>query len=172
MPGANYMGGKRSVQSSGKSSSCALTHILHRGRNAMKARAKDAVGRIQKGFFGRQKLDMLYQGLSSSAKTKPTITSSTKAQKGVLGPTNTRLNTNSAAAKPEIDLAHARKKVIVDANAHTRSFIPSPIRVAPSTPRSRQRLKVHTSSSSSALSKGQNSKALLALDTLERQFVL
>ncbi|KAG6916172.1 hypothetical protein DXG01_008145 [Tephrocybe rancida] len=42
MPGANYMGGKR---------------------NAAKARAKDSTGRIQKGYFGRKRLNMLSNGI-------------------------------------------------------------------------------------------------------------
>ncbi|KAF8907246.1 hypothetical protein CPB84DRAFT_1843953 [Gymnopilus junonius] len=141
MTGANYMGGKR---------------------NTMKARAKDAIGRIQKGFFGRQKFDMLYQGLSSSSKPTPT---------GKLTPGTQKL-VSLKEPRLEIDLAHARKKIPIDDDS-TGRFIPSPIHVAPSTPRSRKQLKAHSDAhTSSSPSVGRKkSKVLDILDTSEPIFL-
>ncbi|PFH47253.1 hypothetical protein AMATHDRAFT_50438 [Amanita thiersii Skay4041] len=69
MVGANYMGGKR---------------------NTVKSKLKDATGRAQKGFFGRQRLDMLSKGLRQDIKPQENLSEST-----------TRM---------EIDLAHATGK--------------------------------------------------------------
>ncbi|KDR78806.1 hypothetical protein GALMADRAFT_244377 [Galerina marginata CBS 339.88] len=65
----------------------------------------------------------------------------------------------------EIDLAHARQKTPLDKNTAGAWFIPSPIHISPSTPRSRKRVKTqkaHTSSSS-------RSEILDVLDTSDRQ---
>ena len=43
-----------------------LQCILIRSRNAAKTRTKDATTRTQKGFFGRQRLDILARGLASN----------------------------------------------------------------------------------------------------------
>ena len=118
----------------------------------MKTRSKDTVGRQQKGFFGRQRLDLLSKGLCASNATEiPKIT--------------TFLSSKGAES---IDLAHARQKIPVD-DIISRSYIPSPIRVSPSTPRShkRTRKEAHTSSSGT-----RHSKALEALDTSERQCIV
>ena len=117
----------------------------------MKIRSKDTVGRQQKGFFGRQRLDLLSKGLCASNATRiPKIAAFV-----------------SSFGAENIDLAHARQKIPVD-DIISRSYIPSPIRVSPSTPRShkRTRREAHTSSSGT-----RHSKALEALDTLERQCI-
>ena len=117
----------------------------------MKIRSRDTVGRQQKGFFGRQRLDLLSKGLcASNAAEIPKIA--------------TFLSSGGAE---NIDLAHARQKIPVD-DVMLRSYIPSPIRVSPSTPRShkRTRKEAHTSSSGT-----RHSKALEVLDTLERQCI-
>jgi hypothetical protein len=59
----------------------------------MKARARDQVGRKQKGFFKRQRLDMLAKGLSGSL--EPLCNPIIWQQKWDLG---------------DIELAHARTK--------------------------------------------------------------
>lgn len=117
----------------------------------MKTRSKDIVGRQQKGFFGRQRLDLLSKGLCASNAT------------GI--PKIATLISNSGAE--DIDLAHARQKIPVD-DVISRSYIPSPIRVSPSTPRSRKRTRKEAHISSSGT---RHSKALEALDTLERQCI-
>jgi len=111
----------------------------------MKARSKDTVGRQQKGFFGRKRLDILSKGLCTSNATEITTFLSSK------GPEN-------------IDFAHARKKIPLD-DRILRSYIPSPVHVSPSTPRShkRTRKEAHTSSSGT-----RHAKVIEALDTLER----
>ncbi|EMD34103.1 hypothetical protein CERSUDRAFT_125802 [Gelatoporia subvermispora B] len=70
MAGANYMGGKR---------------------NAVRARAKDAVGKIQKNHFGKQRLDILSKGLRK-----------VHAQTPLAG------RASIGKSPPEISLAHAR----------------------------------------------------------------
>ncbi|KAH9481759.1 hypothetical protein JR316_0006286 [Psilocybe cubensis] len=138
MPGANYMGGKR---------------------NAMKARAKDTIGRQEKGHFGRQRLNILSQGLSAS---KP----SEKAQqaKDIMHPNSKGLS--------DIDLAHARKKIPIDSDADTTKwFIPKPIHISPSTPRSRRYMRDRDAHTSSSRSNGGRSKILDALDTSQPIFL-
>lgn len=148
MPGANYMGGKRLVKS--RQQAVEVTDISHTHRNTMKTRSKDRVGRQQKGFFGRQRLDLLSKGLCASNATGiPKIAAFV-----------------SSFGAENIDLAHARQKIPVD-DIISRSYIPSPIRVSPSTPRSHKRTReAHTSSSGTRHSQG-----LEALDTLERQCI-
>jgi len=150
MPGANYMGGKRSV-SSPQSNPYRLKTI--HCRNAMRARAKDTVGRQQKGHFGRQRLDLLSKGLAAS---KPSERSNSPPF-----PTITKQE------PPNISLAHARHKTHADESTVVRRYIPSPVHISPITTRSRRRLRgmdVHTSSS-----RGSRSEVLDKLDTTERK---
>ncbi|KAF8150883.1 hypothetical protein B0H34DRAFT_155043 [Crassisporium funariophilum] len=122
-------------------------------RNAAKTRVKDTTSRLQKGHFGRQRLDMLSKGLSA---TKP-------SEKP-----NSNQTTNSGIA--DITLAHAKHRRQSKEDANIATFVPSPVRVAPCTPRSarqRRRLEAHTSSSNAS-----KSQVLEALDTSERQHAL
>jgi hypothetical protein len=118
----------------------------------MKIRSKDTVGRQQKGFFGRQRLDLLSKGLCTSNTTEIPKIAPFLSSRGA----------------EDIEFAHARQKISVD-DVILRSYIPSPIRVSPSTPRShkRTRKEAHTSSSGT-----RHSRALEALDTLERQCIV
>ena len=67
-----------------------------------------------------------------------------------------------------ISLGHAKRKIPPNNNVITRSFIPSPIDVSPSTPRSRRRTQKKLEAHSSSSDVGR-SKALDALDVSERQ---
>ncbi len=116
----------------------------------MKARAKDTVGRQHKGHFGRQRLDVLAKGICA-----------------------TRPAARGERAQVEIDFAHAQRKVQVvdvDEGRRSRFYIPSPTRIAPSTPRaSKQKparcaVEAHTSSSGA-----RGSKVLDELDMSERR---
>ncbi|KAF8071646.1 hypothetical protein FPV67DRAFT_1778839 [Lyophyllum atratum] len=127
MSGANYMGGKR---------------------NAAKARSKDSTGRIQKGFFGRRRLDMLSKGLAS--RTHDTAPSS-PSQKG-------------GAAISAISFAHAKARAEVGGpGSPVYSYIPGSTRV-PSTPGSGMENGAAGVGSSSGSSR-RSSRVLDALDT-------
>ncbi|KJA16879.1 hypothetical protein HYPSUDRAFT_71055 [Hypholoma sublateritium FD-334 SS-4] len=130
-------------------------------RNAMKARAKDTVGRQHKGHFGRQRLDVLAKGICAARST---------ACVGTLGSGDRPL--------VEIDFAHARRGEQLDldgANGDSgrHCYIPSPVRIAPSTPRAsaqkraRRAAEAHTSSSAAS-----GSRVLDALDMSERRWLL
>jgi len=100
----------------------------------MKARARDHVGRKEKGFFKRQRLDMLAKGLSSSLEPTRSHHLATKMGPG------------------DIKLVHARGKQETDPGegSETRGFIPSPVYVSSTGSRSRKRRRIgdaHTSSS-------------------------
>ena len=116
----------------------------------MKARAKDIVGRQHKGHFGRQRLDVLAKGICA-----------------------TRPAARYERAQVEIDFAHARRRVQVedaDEGKSSQFYIPSPTRIAPSTPRAsaqkpaRRKVEAHTSSS-----RASRSKVLDELDMSERR---
>ena len=116
----------------------------------MKARARDQVGRKQKGFFKRQRLDILAKGLSGSL--EPTVQSAKK-----VGP-------------EDIELAHARTKQKTGPGecSRARGFIPSPVYVPSIRSFSRKRRRIgdaHTSSSDV----GFKSEILAHLDQSERK---
>lgn len=123
----------------------------------MKARAKDTVGRQHKGHFGRQRLDVLAKGVCA-------------------GRPAARVGALNCGDRPSvgIDLAHARKGAQLDLDDENSSycFIPSPVHIAPSTPRvsaqkrARRTTEAHTSSSAAS-----RSKVLDALDMSERRFL-
>jgi hypothetical protein len=123
----------------------------------MKARVKDAVGRQQKGHFGRQRLDILSKGISA---TKPSET-------GRAGFAVPALGRSSAQ---DIELAHARKKIPLDDTASMRSFIPSPIHVTPRTPRSYNRARTRASEMHIPSPGAHRSKVLDAVDLSESQY--
>ncbi|KAF8813363.1 hypothetical protein BYT27DRAFT_7006401, partial [Phlegmacium glaucopus] len=120
-------------------------------RNAAKARVKDTTGRLEKTFFGQRRLCALSKGLSAS-----------KPMSRYNGPLEESLGL------ADISLSHARQKTPLNNDDFTSSFIPSPIHIAPCTPRSRRRAKkgLEAHSSSSNISK---SAVLDALDVVERQ---
>ena len=137
------MGGKRRV----------FQNLLKQGalmfqyRNAMKARARDQVGRKQKGYFKRQRLDMLAKGLSGSLEPMKSHHLATKVGPG------------------DIELVHARTKPITGPGES--GFIPSPVHLS-TRPRSRKRRRIgdaHTSSSDI----GFKSEILEKLDQCERK---
>lgn len=115
-------------------------------RNAAKARTRDVVGRQQKGFFGRQRLNILSKGLQ---------TSTPKLSRDASDP----------RAKEEITLAHAHSKHIPEPQ--------SPLHKSPSTPppwkKQRVLMEAHTSSSGASGSSRRQSKVLDALDIEERE---
>ena len=67
-------------------------------RNAAKARTRDAIGRLQKGFFGRRRLEMLSKGLVGQGQEKTLSTSTSKD-----------LEYNPPVVT--IDLAHAKRNI-------------------------------------------------------------
>ena len=75
-----------------------IKSMLIHDRNAAKARTRDAVGRLQKGFFGRRRLEMLSKGLVSQGREKPLSTS-------------TRKNFEYKLPIAIIDLAHAKRNI-------------------------------------------------------------
>ncbi|KAF8969135.1 hypothetical protein BDZ97DRAFT_266016 [Flammula alnicola] len=118
----------------------------------MKARVKDTIGRQQKGFFGRQRLDILSKGLAASKPSETSRVPTTISSRGLT---------------LDIDLAHAKQKIPLDDMTYKKCFIPSPVHISPSTPRSHKRTRKsdeHTSSSSAS-----RSEVLDALDISERQ---
>ncbi|KIJ98472.1 hypothetical protein K443DRAFT_133423 [Laccaria amethystina LaAM-08-1] len=127
MPGANYMGGKR---------------------NAAKARTRDVVGRQQKGFFGRQRLNILSKGLQ---------TSTPKLSRDAPDP----------RAKEEITLAHAHSKHIPEPTSSMHKLPSTP----PPGKRRRVLMEAHTSSSGASGSSRRQSKVLDALDIEEPMFL-
>jgi len=119
----------------------------------MKARARDQVGRKQKGFFKRQRLDMLAKGLSSSLEPTRSHHMATKMGPG------------------DIELAHARGKQEIDPGEGpgTCGFIPSPVYVSSTRSSSRKRRRLgdaHTSSSDV----GFKSEILDNLDKSDRKY--
>lgn len=137
------MGGKRSVFKRPVVLSMTLERRLCTSRNAVRVRTRDTIGRKQKLFFGRKRLDMLAKGISGAP--QPNITRS------VLDATR--------KGPEDIALAHAigkRKKDL------PRNDILIP--VLPSTVSSRQRKgqEAHTSSSG-------RSEILDKLDVSERK---
>lgn len=121
--------------------------------NAMKARARDEVGRKQKVFFGRQRFDMLSKGLSAPLERSTTLSIPFGVRQG-----------------PEkIALAHARGKQneeTFDKEEITTCYIPSPVRVASNKGgwRTRMRGDAHTPSSDAS-----RSEVLDTLDLSERE---
>jgi len=117
----------------------------------MKARTKDPIGRKQKTFFGRQRLDMLAKGISGIPRLDTT--------RSVLG-----------AMRPcpeDIALAHApgRKNMhLEELDASTRNYVPNPVRFSSSAVRSK-RPDAHTSSSG-------RSEILDKLDVSERKRII
>lgn len=98
MAGANYMGGKKCVV---VYYSFAFPTILD-FRNAAKVRSRDAAGRQQKRFFGRQRLNLLSKRRSINSPT----------------PRN--------QPQPSISLAHAKQKQNSTLLLPPRGYIPSP----------------------------------------------
>lgn len=123
-------------------------------RNAAKARLKDTTRRTQKGFFGRQRLDILAKGVSAySTWGKQTPDCSRKP----------------VSLISEIGLAHAFNDAhrTPEVNSFTRySFIPSPIHVSPCTPHLKKTMPHDEPSSGS---RSHSSEVLDALDTYERE---
>lgn len=123
-------------------------------RNAAKARSRDTTGRVQKGFFGRQRLDMLSKGLSANQERTQNLK-------------HVRENPVS-----DIGLAHARPKssVAMNEDISLDGFIPAPIHISPCTPKSKARKSKYLSdSASSSSSCPPRSEVLNALDTSERR---
>jgi hypothetical protein len=117
----------------------------------MKARTRDTIGRKQKTFFGRQRLDMLAKGISGTPQLDTT--------RLVLGATR--------KCPEDIALAHApgRKNTHwTEEDASTRNYIPSPVRYSSSAVRSRKP-DAHTSSSG-------RSEILDKLDVSERKRII
>lgn len=144
MPGANYMGGKRSVFWIHSASQLMLPRI----RNAAMARSRDATGRVQKGYFGRQRMEALTRGLQAEQKNVP----------------NGELNLRSCS----IDLAHAQRDGPLDDTSYRSPTTPQQNstnnRLAPSSGS-----KTHESRSSRDSIR--SSKVLLAMDTTEREWI-
>ncbi|KAF9048754.1 hypothetical protein BJ165DRAFT_1402623 [Panaeolus papilionaceus] len=116
-------------------------------RHAAKARAKDAVGKIQKGYFGRQKLDVLSKSLSTNRVHE--------------GP---RRGVKDDAAN-KISLAHAKNKSTIEEDDDFYSYIPSPTRPT---------IRARNYGSSSAHTSSPNprhSKILEAIDTSDPSFL-
>lgn len=120
----------------------------------MKTRARDEVGRKQKGFFGRQRFDMLSKGLSAPLERSAARSIPFGVRQG-----------------PEkIALAHARGKhneEISDKEEITTCYIPSPVRVPSNKGSWRTRTQgfdAHTSSSDAT-----RSEVLDNLDLSERE---
>jgi hypothetical protein len=117
-------------------------------RNVAKARAKDSTGRIQKGFFGRRRLDLLSKGI---ANYQWQLNSHPVEDAGEMERSN-------------IDLAHARQKAKI--LPHLSNFIPSPTRSLCTPKRSGSTFKHQCSSGGSS---SQRPKVLDALDTSDRE---
>lgn len=117
-------------------------------RNFARARAKDGIGRTQKGFFGRQRLDILSKGLAANITQGGNDLASNKTLK----------------SRAEISLAHARN-LLSDDGLHDASFIPGPYNVSSSSPRARKYRK--TSHQGPESSGTRTSKLLDILDTSE-----
>jgi hypothetical protein len=149
MPGANYMGGKRLV-----SFSVTVYSVVHYDfSNAAKARAKDSTGRIQKGFFSRRRLDLLSKGIASNQRRPSSYAGGDAGE----------------LERSNIDLAHARQKTDTSPNHGISSFIPSPTRFSPCTPKSRKSRLMLMQQHSSGGSSSQRSKVIDALDTSDRE---
>jgi hypothetical protein len=115
-------------------------------RNAAKARSKDATGRVQKVFFGRQRLHALTKGLRTQ--TSPNIYGQSQP---------------ADRARSQIDLAHAKRDMqttgsyTVPATPQPRSYYAS-----------RQTSSESRTNRSSDSSRTKSSKVLAVLDTSER----
>lgn len=116
----------------------------------MRARAKDTISRQEKGHFGRQRLDILAKGICS---TKPSEISSYYSRTSAL----------------EINLAHARKKLLLDGAGITQNFIPSSIHVTPNTPHSTQQRRAEVTMAHTSSSASSRSTVLDNLDLSERK---
>ncbi|KAF9468183.1 hypothetical protein BDZ94DRAFT_1318265 [Collybia nuda] len=132
MPGANYMGGKR---------------------NAAKTRSKDTIGRIQKGFFSKRRLDMLSQGLARNQGSRNAL----------------RYPEIRETELPEIGLAHAKHSRRVSSQQDISRYMLSPTHFSPRTPSSREASK-NINQASSSTNSTQTSKVIEALDTSEPLF--
>ncbi|KAG5653641.1 hypothetical protein H0H81_011743 [Sphagnurus paluster] len=120
-------------------------------RNFAKARSKDSAGRIQKGHFGRRRLDMLAKGIGGASQTR------THHRNSPPSPLMTGKGTGVAA----ISLAHARSASGGGENegrSAAISYIPGSTKV-PSTPVS------GPGSGASVGSSGHRSRVLEAVDT-------
>jgi hypothetical protein len=119
-------------------------------RNAAKARSKDATGRLQKNYFGRQRLEALTKGLRTQTPANPL---------GQMRPAD--------KARSEINLAHAKRDVM----QRTGSSY-----VTPATPQRKSYVPQQSSSgsrgnSSTGSSLTRSSKVLSVLDTSERMWI-
>lgn len=101
MAGANYMGGKRCSSISVTKYGCWRDYGFT--RNAIRARTKDVTSRLQKGHFGKQRLNLLAHGL---------IQNSTRVLE-------------QGARITAIDFAHARRQHPMLESVQT--LIPQPI---------------------------------------------
>lgn len=122
-------------------------------RNAAKARSRDATGRAHKGFFGRQRLEMLSKGLIC-------------ASKGEKQPVSAEGSGHKMAG--EISLAHAKRMELPSRDQHShqiRNYIPSPTNTSDNGPRSKI---TNNEAGSDWNEKRHSSKVLEALDTAER----
>ncbi|KZP31783.1 hypothetical protein FIBSPDRAFT_580167 [Athelia psychrophila] len=144
MPGANYMGGKRSVFWIRLISQLMPLRI----RNAAMARSRDATGRVQKGYFGRQRMEALTRGLQAEQNDSP----------------NGGLHLRSCS----IDLAHAQHDAPLDDTSYPSPTTPQSNPIENRLPSS-SGSKTHGSSSSR--SSIRSSKVLLAMDTTEPIFM-
>ena len=114
-------------------------------RNAAKARVKDTTGRLEKSFFGQRRLCAASQAMRRN---------------------NIPLDQSLGGAN--ISLGHAKRRIPPNNDVIASSFIPSPIDVSPSTPRSRRRTQKRIQAYSSSSDVGR-SKAIDVLDVSERQ---
>ncbi|KAG5644654.1 hypothetical protein DXG03_008036 [Asterophora parasitica] len=133
------------------SSQLAVGRVQHGGGklygNVAKARSKDYTGRIQKGFFGRRRLDMLSKGLANrSESTEHSLRSPVGLGRGTGG-----------SGATTISLAHARNQMGVGQEPEgplVHTYIPGP-----NTPRSRNASGKQSSSGS------RSSRVLEVVDT-------
>ncbi|KAF9007552.1 hypothetical protein BDQ17DRAFT_1350869 [Cyathus striatus] len=149
MGGANYMGGKR---------------------NAARARIKDHTSRIQKGFFGKQRLDILAKGFAISNSQSETAESN--LDRNAVSTNTADLKLVDSTPRVQFAFAHASKKGENEGvrEEYRIGYIPTPIHVSPSTPKSRERLKrrLHSNSSSNGSNGRARSNVLGSLETAER----
>ena len=145
MAGANYMGGKRYVIPNNYRFHGLSLMSWVAFRNAAKARSKDATGRVQKVFFGRQRLNALTKGLRTQ------VSCDSPGQSGL-----------DERARSQIDLAHAKRDMqmtgsyMVPATPQQRSYT------------SRQPYAKHGTNRSASSTRTRSSKVLAVLDTSER----
>jgi hypothetical protein len=111
-------------------------------RNAAKARTRDVPGRLQKGFFGRQRISALISDLKRSST-----------------PENTR-----SKLRQDIELAHARRNICKEALLNEDAVVES--RDANNIEQ-----RSSSSSGSSSTDSTKHSRTLDALDASERKFL-